>query len=205
MHEWNRTSDFMSILGNIFEFELRNNGPDAICRDDDEKDVWDHKLENTDEDHHVYIHTSMPDNVKIILTGNPAKDDFLGETQDFMEDPALKSNRLVGARVQHDKIEYKDPETEEVSTKEPSLGPESFPGGVIVHNYINRLEEENIDWAKEIVKEKLQGLMPGKQVSELIKLVKRRRDALDSDIWDLSEDLSGPSKPQIAAKRRRIH
>lgn len=35
LHEWNRTSEFMSILGNLFEAELRKYGPDHTCEGDE--------------------------------------------------------------------------------------------------------------------------------------------------------------------------
>ena len=42
---------------------------------------------------------SLPENIKLILTGNPPQDDYLGETNDLLVDGALQSNRLLNAHV----------------------------------------------------------------------------------------------------------
>ncbi|KAI8114625.1 hypothetical protein M9434_002745 [Picochlorum sp. BPE23] len=101
LHEWNRVSDFMSLLGNFFEEELRAYGPDSWQEMADNRDDWGpHILQGnvgqaTTPDDLYFI----PSNFRIILTGNPCRDDFMSETADFMVDPALRGNRLVGARV----------------------------------------------------------------------------------------------------------
>ena len=42
---------------------------------------------------------SLPDNVRLIFTGNPPEKDYLGETNDLLQDGALNSNRLLDAFV----------------------------------------------------------------------------------------------------------
>ena len=101
LHEWNRVSDFMSLLGNFFEEELRAYGPDSWQEMEDNRDDWEpHTFQgNVGQATASDDLYSIPSNFRIILTGNPCRDDFMGETADFMVDPALNANRLVGAHV----------------------------------------------------------------------------------------------------------
>jgi hypothetical protein len=105
LHEYNRVPDFLSIFGNFFESELRHSGPDAWKREREPQSIHQSStavaseiLGNHSQDSGSFLH--LPENVKLILTGNPAQnEEFMGETTDFLRDPALSNNRLVGAKV----------------------------------------------------------------------------------------------------------
>ena len=106
LHEYNRVPDFLSIFGNFFESELRHSGPDAWKREREPQSIHQSSTAvakeilnlNHSEDSGSFLH--LPENVKLILTGNPAQnEEFMGETTDFLRDPALSNNRLVGAKV----------------------------------------------------------------------------------------------------------
>ena len=103
LHEYNRVPDFLSIFGNFFENELRDCGPDA----------WERGGRNSQHRAGAQVAAAilgstsnpgsclgLPQNVKIILTGNPADhEDFMGDAMNVLRDPALSRNRLAGARV----------------------------------------------------------------------------------------------------------
>jgi hypothetical protein len=97
LHEYNRVTDFMSVLGNALESELRSYGPDSWF--EGEKDKQHQPYSFTSPVQMKPTASSCLPNLKIVLTSNPPRDGFAGVVGDFMADGALSHNRLLGAKV----------------------------------------------------------------------------------------------------------
>lgn len=179
LHEWNRTTDFMSLLGNFFESELRTFGPDSWYGDNEEDMRHRSGFLDGESQENSRLATKLPDNIKIILTGNPAKDDFEGEVADFISDPALRDNRLLGAKVE-ERQEWEDQEVEITKLENK----EEYPSNMIVENLKDWLSVQLQDYRGDsqdheinevIKKHEGKGIMPGKIVAEVKKFVSRNR------------------------------
>lgn len=178
LHEWNRTTDFMSLLGNFFESELRTFGPDSWYGDNEEDMRHRSGFLDGESRENSRLAAKLPDNIKIILTGNPAKDDFEGEVADFISDPALRDNRLLGAKVE-ERQEWEDQEVEITKLENK----EDYPSNMIVENLKDWLSVQLQDYCKnsedhevnKVIKDhEDKGIMPGKIVAEVNKFVSRK-------------------------------
>jgi hypothetical protein len=153
LHEYNRVTDFMSVLGNALESELRSYGPDSWFEGEKDKQ------------HQPYSFTSgangtdrikLPTNLKIVLTSNPPRDGFAGVVGDFMADGALSHNRLLGAKVKLPDDDERDnakcslersPALEGAGNQQGAtfedvagrLAKNTFPCRVILGNLVDRL------------------------------------------------------------------
>ena len=161
LHEYNRVPDFLSIFGNFFESELRHSGPDAWKREREPQSIHQSSTAvakeilnlNHSEDSGSFLH--LPENVKLILTGNPAQnEEFMGETTDFLRDPALSNNRLVGAKV--DLGDFSLDETDKFPCKDIEKNLLEYVGRNFDANAKQRVEKH---WAK------LKGVNAGKKVA----------------------------------------
>jgi hypothetical protein len=209
LHEYNRVPDFLSIFGNFFESELRHSGPDAWKRESEPQSIHQSSTAVAEEilgtppqDSGSFLH--LPENVKLILTGNPAQnEEFMGETTDFLRDPALSNNRLVGAKVDLGDFSLE---------KE-----EKFPCNVIGKNLLGYVEtNERIFGAdpKQRVEEhwaKLKGVNAGKKVAlawqHLLERNENPNEGGSGEIQALvapsgSGAVAGPSGEQGSKKRK---
>jgi hypothetical protein len=97
LHEYNRVADFMSVLGNALESELRSYGPNSWHGEESNKR---HKAYSFGGRANDKDRIKFPPNLKIVLTSNPPRGGFAGFVGDFMADGALSHNRFLGAKVE---------------------------------------------------------------------------------------------------------
>lgn len=206
LHEWNRTSDFMSLLGNFFEVEMRAYGPDSWYEvGSQNRDEWGPHIlsDSTKGPNSTRSNEAIPDNLRIILTGNPCRDDFMGETSDFMVDPALNVNRLVGAKV--------DLNQEEFSLERPGTYPHdqieaNMRLKLILEGYFRNSINEGIQRIKDNFghREGNSVIMPSKLVAEIKRIKHRLRGAKVCisfhDKTTLSELMANTQKGHFVAR-----
>ena len=221
LHEWNRVTEFMSLMGNLYERELGAYGPDSWLEPEDiPRKRRRHGFEDQKGDHFAF-----PENVRIILTGNPAEDEYAGETTNFMEDGALGLNRLLSAKVDFGedengkKVQFSLGRQEQKESEVPSrdarekIRQNEFPCGVMVDNLIRRLglpedaisdsllnnrrgtEADALRKICELIDDRIN---PGKIVAEVRRLFgtsidrRNRAHSLKSEIQDaINEKIAG--------------
>ncbi len=204
LHEWNRVTEFMSLLGNCFEDELRSYGPDSWFRDDREK----HRFGFSDNDERRIL----PDNIKIILTGNPSQDEYSGETADFLADGALARNRLLGTEVEFTDGKHYSLSRDLVKEEEQAaeigrlasdgglvgdlgdkLRRNEFPCSIIVDNVLKRLgpSQEHLEEITKKMNELIvERINPGKIVAEVRRYIRANPQLL----VEMSDQLEAESQ-----------
>ena len=177
LHEYNRVADFMSVLGNALESELRSYGPDSWHGEESNKR---HKAYSFGGRANDKDRIKFPPNLKIVLTSNPPRGGFAGFVGDFMADGALSHNRFLGAKVVFEEGDrfslHRDMEKEEEQAGDPTPLEKlergnSFPCGVIVRNLLSRFESSQADIREGVTDEIHRlvetGVNPGKIVAEI--------------------------------------
>lgn len=201
LHEYNRVTDFMSVLGNALESELRRYGPDSWFEGEKNKR---HQAYSFGGGANETDRIKLPTNLKIVLTSNPPRDGFAGVVGDFMADGALKHNRLLGAKV---KLPVDSETKKECSLErspslegdelvvERALARNSFPCGAIVKNLVARNTSAEI---KTLITQLIiqnPKVNPGKIVAE----VRRRCKVLGGEDRRRQSAIPGQKRQRISS------
>ncbi|KAI8109772.1 hypothetical protein M9434_001051 [Picochlorum sp. BPE23] len=216
LHEYNRVNDFMSLLGNLLESELRSEGPDSWWDERDERHKR-HQPYSFGSDEKRRKVGEWSSNFKVIMTSNPPRGGFVGVVGNFMNDGALRHNRLLSARVSfgEDFSLYREKEEEQEKTTDlrVRLRKNKFPCSVIVDNLEKRVftstdarlasfkSPHGENTAKDLVTRKIDELIkhrgdgpfmysvihPGKIVAEVGKIVRQSQRQANEELWKAIE------------------